>query len=202
MKKCRICRRERTKLFLKGERCFSPKCPLEKKGAVPPGVHGLKSGMRLSDYGKQLREKQKAKRFYGLREKQFKNYLKKAAKLEGEKGNNLMCLLELRLDNTLYRLGLAPSRRSSRQLIGHGFVKVDGGKVTIPSYQVKKGSRVELISRAQKLSYVEKWLKREGVEIPDWLQRKGLIGKVTSLPQEEHFSPDINTSLVLEFYSR
>ena len=200
-KKCRLCRREKTKLFLKGERCFSPKCPLERKGAVPPGVHGLKSSARLSDYGLQLREKQKMKRFYGVRETQFKNYFRRAAKLGGDVGENLARLLETRLDNVIYRLGLAPSRRTARQLVSHGFVKVNGNKVTIPSYQVKEKDVIEVSSRVEKIPYIDKWLKRE-VEIPDWLKRKGLIGQVVSLPKKEHFPNDIDTSLVIEFYSR
>ncbi|MCD6225560.1 30S ribosomal protein S4 [bacterium] len=201
LKKCRLCRREKTKLFLKGERCFSPKCPLERKGAVPPGVHGLKSSARLSDYGLQLREKQKMKRFYGVRETQFKNYFRRAAKLGGDVGENLARLLETRLDNVIYRLGLAPSRRTARQLVSHGFVKVNGNKVTIPSYQVKEKDVIEVSSRVEKIPYIDKWLKRE-VEIPDWLKRKGLIGQVVSLPKKEHFPNDIDTSLVIEFYSR
>jgi len=201
LKKCRLCRREKTKLFLKGERCFSPKCPLERKGAVPPGVHGLKSSARLSDYGLQLREKQKMKRFYGVRETQFKNYFRRAAKMGGDVGENLARLLETRLDNVIYRLGLAPSRRTARQLVSHGFVKVNGNKVTIPSYQVKEKDVIEVSSRIEKIPYIDKWLKRE-VEIPDWLKRKGLIGQVVSLPKKEHFPNDIDTSLVIEFYSR
>ena len=189
-------------MFLKGERCFSPKCPLERKGPVPPGIHGIRSGIRLSNYGLQLREKQKAKRFYGVRERQFKNYFKKAFQKPGEVDANLFCLLELRLDNTVYRLGLAPSRRSARQLVKHGLVKVEGRRLTVPSYEVKVGDRIELVPKAQKIKYVEECLVRKGMEIPDWLERRGPIGKAVALPQRKHLSADINAGLVVEFYSR
>jgi len=201
-KKCRICRRERKKLFLKGKRCFSPKCPLERKGPVPPGVHGLKSGIRLSSFGLQLREKQKVKRFYGVGERQFKNYFKAAVKMGGETGNNLLRVLESRLDNVVYRLGLAPSRRSARQLIVHGLIKVNDQRITFPSYQVKVNDRVELAPRAQKIKYINECLLRKDFELPGWLKRKGTVGKVVALPAEKDLPSDIDASLVVEFYSR
>jgi len=200
--KCRLCRREKIKLFLKGERCFSPKCPLEKKGAVPPGMHGLRSSMRLSGYGTELRGKQKVKRFYGVTEKQLKNYFLKASKKEGEVDKNLVYLLESRLDNVVYRLGLVPSRRSARQLIVHGHVKVNEQKVTIPSYQVEEKDRIELSAKAGNLIHIKDWLAKKDVEVPDWLARKGLFGQVKGNPGIENWPSDFDPGLIIEYYSR
>jgi len=200
-KKCRYCRREGEKLFLKGTRCYSPNCPLDKKGAVAPGDHGLSSGRRLSEYGRQLREKQKAKRIFGLNEDQFKKYLKKAE----EKGENtaeaLIRLLETRLDNTLYRLGLVPSRATARQLIVHGHVLVNEKKNTIPSYQVEVGDEVRLTEKAQEMNKIIEWLEREG-KTAKWLKRKGFIGKVKRQPEREEMVTNIDESLIIEYYSR
>jgi len=201
-KKCRLCRREKTKLFLKGERCFSSKCPIDKKGAVPPGDHGLKSGFRLSDYGLQLRGKQKVKRFYGLGEKQLKNYFYQAIQMGGDASDNLVYLLEARLDNVVYRAGLAPSRRTARQLVGHGHVKVNDRKVTIPSYRVKKGDRLELSAKSGKISQVKNWLVKKDLEMPSWLERKGLISRVKALPESKDWPSDFDSALIIEFYSR
>lgn len=201
-KKCRLCRREKLKLFLKGERCFSPKCPLEKVGPVAPGVHGLKSGFRLSEYGTQLREKQKTKRYYGVREQQFKNYLGKASMVEGDRGENLLRLLELRLDSVLHRLGLAASKRMARQLITHGKILVNGEKVRTPSYNLKPKDRVELSKSGAKIKSVEVWLAKKDVEIPAWLKRKGASGKVEKIPTREEMPQDIKENLIVEFYSR
>ena len=202
VKKCRLCRREGVKLFLKGERCFSAKCPLEKRGAVPPGMHGVKSGMRLSQYGQQLREKQKAKRMYGLSERQFRRYFDQAFKARGRTGEALLQLIERRLDNVVYRLGLAPSRATARQLIVHGFVRVNDKKVTIPSYQVVPGEEIRLTEKALKMEKVKKWAEKKEGELPSWLKRKGFIGKVTSLPAADDLPQEINTQLIVEFYSR
>lgn len=200
--KCRLCRREKTKLFLKGERCFSPKCPLEKKGPVAPGVHGLKSGRRLSDYGTELRGKQKIKRFYGVTEKQLKNYYFKAEKIGGEMKNNLVFLLESRLDNVVYRMGLVPSRRTARQLVVHGHLKVNDQKVTIPSFQTKEKDRIELSAKAGGLKQVKEWLAKKDVEIPAWLARKGLIGLVKGVPEISGLPADFDPGQVIEYYSR
>jgi small subunit ribosomal protein S4 len=200
--KCRLCRREGVKLFLKGERCFSLKCPIEKKGAVPPGQHGLKSGRRLSDFGKQLREKQKAKRLYGILERQFKNYFEKASKAKGNTGELLLQFLELRLDNLVYRLGLVSSRSIARQLINHGHVLVDGKKITIPSYQVKTGQVVSLGTKGLKINHVQEALKDRGFRTPKWLSRKAAVGKIERLPKREEIEVDINQDLIVEFYSR
>ena len=200
--KCRLCRREGTKLFLKGERCFSPKCPLEKKGAVAPGQHGLKMRRRLSEYGVQLREKQKAKRTYGVLERQFRRYFKKAFKKRGVTGEALLQLLELRLDNVVYRLGFVPSRSVARQLVRHGHILVDGKKVDIPSYQVKPGQVINLNPKAMKIEVVKKSLAEKKKEIPSWLQKKAAVGKIIRLPTREEIGADIAEQLIVEYYSR
>ncbi len=200
--KCRLCRREGMKLFLKGDRCFSPKCPLEKKGAVPPGIHGLKRRRRLSEYGVQLREKQKAKRLYGLREKQFKKYFDEARKAKAATGEVLFQLLESRLDNLIYRLGLAPSRASARQLISHGHVKVDDRKVNISSYQVKVGETISLSEKGAKISSVKAQLEKKDFKVPEWLERKATAGKIKRLPKREEIEANINEQAIVEFYSR
>ena len=200
--KCRLCRREGTKLFLKGERCFSPKCPLEKKGAVAPGQHGLKMRRRLSEYGVQLREKQKAKRTYGVLERQFRRYFKKAFKKRGVTGEALLQLLELRLDNVVYRLGFVPSRSVARQLVHHGHILVDGKKVDIPSYQVKPGQVINLNPKAMKMEVVKKSLAEKKKEIPSWLQKKAAVGKIIRLPTREEIGADIAEQLIVEYYSR
>ncbi|MBL7078245.1 30S ribosomal protein S4 [Candidatus Shapirobacteria bacterium] len=200
--KCRLCRREKTKLFLKGERCFSAKCPLERKGPVAPGEHGLKSSLRLSGYGTQLRGKQRVKRFYGVSEKQLKNYFLKAEKIGGEMEKNLICLLESRLDNVVYKMGLTPSRRTARQLIVHGHFKVNDQKVTIPSFQTKEKDRIELSAKAGGLKQVKEWLAKKDVEIPDWLAKKGLIGLVKGAPKVADLPADFDSGLVVEYYSR
>ena len=198
--KCRICRREGTKLFLKGARCFSPKCPLEKKGAVPPGAHGLRRSFRKSEYGLQLREKQKTKRLYGISERQFKNYYRQLERAEN-RGTALLINLEMRLDNVVYRLGLAPSRASARQLVGAGHVRVNGHRVKVPSYIVRTGDKIVLGEKAGKIAYIAEWLKSD-YQPPAWLKRAGARGEIIRLPAREEMPQDINESLVVEFYSR
>jgi small subunit ribosomal protein S4 len=201
--KCRLCRREGVKLFLKGERCSSPKCPIEKKGAVPPGQHGQKRARRLSGYGLQLREKQKTKRIYGILEKPFRNYFKKAFKVRGEEtGKVLLQLLESRLDNVVYRLGFTPSRSVARQLVTHGLVLVEDKKVNIPSYQVKIGQTITLAKDALAIEPVKKALAEKGKKIPLWLQRKAIIGRIARLPEKEEIDSNISDQLIVEFYSR
>jgi small subunit ribosomal protein S4 len=199
--KCKLCRREGEKLFLKGERCYSAKCPIEKKGAVPPGQHGQKRLRRLSDYGVRLREKQKAKKIYGIVERVFKNYYKKASQFKGETGKRLLQLLETRLDNVLFKSGLVVSRSVSRQLITHGFCLVDGKKVNIPSYQVSQGQTVSLNTAGLKLDAVKKALEQKGA-IPAWLKRKAVIAKMERLPEREEMESNIDEQLIVEFYSR
>lgn len=200
--KCRLCRREGRKLFLKGERCFSSKCPLERKGAVPPGQHGQKSRRRATEYKVQLREKQKAKQTYGVLERQFRNYFQKALSRKGATGQALFQFLESRLDNVVYRLGFTPSRSVARQLVRHGHVLVDGRKVDIPSYQVKSGQVISLSARAVKIPIVKKALEEKKAVLPSWLQRKAAIGKIAGLPSLDELGTEINDQLIVEYYSR
>lgn len=201
--KCRLCRREGIKLFLKGDRCFSPKCPLEKKGAVPPGVHGYRrQRRRLSEYGIRLREKQKLKRFYSMSEKQFKKYVNQAKKAKQETGQVIFQFLESRLDSVVYRLGLAPGKVAARQLVAHDHILVDGKKVNIPSYQVKPGQVVSLKTKSLKVHSIANILEKKEVEIAAWLERKGPVGRMKRLPSREEIKGDINERLIIEYYSR
>lgn len=200
--KCRLCRREGMKLFLKGERCFSAKCPLERRGAVPPGQHGQRRGRRLSDYGQRLREKQKAKRSYGILEKQFRRYFGRAIKVKGATGTALLQLLESRLDNLVYRLGFAPSRSVARQLVSHGHISVNGKKVDIASYQVKPGQAISLNPKGMGLEIVKKSLADKKKETPQWLEKKAAVGRMIRLPEREELGSDINEQLIVEYYSK
>ncbi len=154
---CRLCRREGAKLFLKGDRCYKPSCPIEKRGTQPPGQHGnsLRRGKAVVGYGQQLREKQKVKRIYFILEGQFRNYFERAARMKGITGENLSFLLERRLDNTVYRAGFSTSRRQARQLVNHGHMLVNGRKVDIPSYQIKIGDVITVKETARKNPHVE-----------------------------------------------
>lgn len=199
--KFRLDRREGTNLFLKGKRSTSPKHPLERKGAVPPGQHGAKYvSKKVSDYGLQLREKQKVKRMYGLLERQFRRYYEEAAKQKGATGETLLRLLETRLDNIVYRLGFAFSRTQARQLTNHGHVRVNEQKVNIPSYRVKVDDVISLSTKAQQFEFV----KAAGEEntLTEWLERKALVGKLRRLPVREDIEADINEQQIVEFYSR
>ena len=200
--KCRLCRREGVKLFLKGERCYSPKCPIERKGAVAPGQHGQKRRVRLSDYGRQLREKQKAKRLYGVLERQFKNYFQKAAKIKGETGAVILQLLERRLDNVVFRFGFVPSRSVARQLISHGHVLVDGRRVNIPSYQLKPGQMVTLSPQGLKIDLVKKAITEKERKLPAWLKKRAAVGKIDHLPKRDEIDADVDEHLIIEYYSR
>lgn len=200
--KCRLCRREGIKLFLKGARCLSPKCPIERKGAVPPGQHGAKRRRRPSEFGSQLREKQKAKKIYSIKEKQFKNYFNRAKKVREATGEVLLQILESRLDNIVYRLGFAPSRAMARQLISHGHILVDGKKVDIASFEVKPGMTISLSSGGLKILPVMEWLARKEVIIPDWLEKKAAVGRIKRLPKREEIGGEINEQAIVEFYSR
>lgn len=200
--KCRLCRREGVKLFLKGARCYSPKCPIDRKGAVAPGQHGAKSGMRMSDYGRQLREKQKAKRLYGVLEKPFKNYFQKAIKSTGNTGLFLLQSLESRLDNVVYRLGLVPSRSISKQLVSHGHVMVNNRRMDIPSYQVKPNDIISLSAKVLKTELIKNHLKEVKSSPPAWLSRKAAVGKMERLPERKEIESEIDEGLIVEFYSR
>jgi len=202
--KFKLDRREGTNLLLKGKRSLSNKHPIEKKGAVPPGQHGQRRlrRKRISDFGLQLREKQKVKRMYGVYERQFRRYFKEAAKEKGNTGEALMKILETRLDNTLFRLGLAPSRNAARQLVNHGHIRVDNEKVDIPSYNVKLGQLITLSEKAQKFPVVEESLKLREGDVPKWLKRQGLVGKVGADPDPEDLDFSIDKQLIIEYYSR
>lgn len=176
---------------------------LSRRMTVPPGMHGPKGKFtKVSDYGKQLREKQKAKRTYGLMEKQFRKYFELGVKVKGKTGEALLQLLESRLDNTVYRLGLAPSRNMARQLVSHGHVLVDGKKVTIPSYSLKVDQVISLSGAAMKIPAVVKLLEGEGTTLPSFLERKGAAGRITKMPTREEIPIEVNEQLIIEYYSR
>lgn len=200
--KCRLCRREGVKLFLKGTRCFSPKCPIERRGGVPAGQHGQRGLRRLSEFGVQLREKQKAKRLYGVLERQFRRNFEQAAKVREATGEALLQLLETRLDNVVYRLGFTLSRGIARQLVTHGHISVDGKKVNIPSYRVRPGEIISLAPKGLKISQVKTALEEKDRVIPGWLERKAAVGKVVRLPKREEIDASINEQLIVEYYSR
>jgi len=200
---CRFCRRETAKLFLKGDRCYSDKCSAERRN-YPPGQHG-QGRTKHSDYGVQLREKQKVRRIYGVLEKQFRGYAHLAEKQRGVTGENLLVLLESRLDSILYRMGFASSRAEARQLISHGHFAVDGRKVDIPSFRTKPGMVVELGEKSRKNKSIEESLQavsRRGV--PDWLEvdPANFKGVVKALPTREELPPTIREQLIVEFYSK
>lgn len=192
--KCKLCRREKVKLFLKGEKCFSPKCTLAKKPNLPGKTMFFSS--RLSTYGERLREKQKVKRIYGLNEAQMKRFLEKATSAGGDKGLRLLQLLEMRIDNVVYKLGLSSSRNLARQMVNHGNISVNGKKVTIPSYIVSEGDKVEILNQKVQPSGVAE------MKPPAWLVRKGRGGQVVSTPTREAIDEGIREYLVVEFYSR
>ena len=200
---CRLCRRENLKMYLKGDRCYSDKCAIERR-PYPPGQHG-QGRRKFSEYGVQLREKQKVKRMYGLLEKQFRGYYKKAARKKGKTGDNLLRLLEQRLDNVVFRLGFADTRAEARQIVRHGHVQVDGRKVDIPSYQVKPGQTISIREKSRKIARINAAI--EAVErrgIPGWLEpdHANYAGKVVSLPAREDITMPIQESLIVELYSK
>lgn len=201
--KFKLDRREGTNLFLKGKRSSGGKHPIDKKGAVPPGQHGSNFARRkVSEYGIQLREKQKVKRMYGLLERQFKRYYQEAAKKKGSTGEVLLQSLETRLDNVVYRLGFAFSRAQARQLTTHGHVKVNDKKVDIPSFNVKVGDVISLSDKGQKFEFVKEAVEETKESLPEWLERKALVGKVKVKPSREEIGANINEQLIVEFYSR
>jgi small subunit ribosomal protein S4 len=200
---CRLCRREGAKLFLKGDRCFSPKCGVERRG-YPPGQHG-QGRSRFSDYGIQLREKQKVKRMYGLLEKQFARTMKRAARMRGRAGENLLALLERRLDNVVFRLGFATSRAEARQLVRHGHFLVNGRKASIPSMLLKPGAKVVVLEKSRKVARIAGALEAlEGRSVPQWLEtdKDDFAGTVKALPVREDITMPIQEQLIVELYSR
>ena len=200
---CRLCRREGTKLFLKGDRCFSPKCGIERR-AYPPGQHG-QGRARFSDYGVQLREKQKVKRMYGLLEKQFESTMKKASRMKGRSGENLLILLERRFDNVVFRMGFATSRAEARQLVRHGHFLVDGRKAATPSMLLKPGSKISVREKSRKMARIAGALETlEGRSLPQWVEidKDKFQGEVKALPTREDITLPIQEQLIVELYSR
>jgi small subunit ribosomal protein S4 len=202
--RCAQCRREGEKLFLKGDRCNLAKCAMVRRG-YPPGVHGPKGKIRLTGYGTQLREKQKAKRIYGIFEKQFKNYFEKAIKKKGDTSEFLLQLLEMRFDNVVYRLGIGKSRQSARQLVGHGLLAVNGKKVTIPSYQVKVGDIISIKTNAAAKKVFQNLPQTLAkFEPPAWLALDvaKAEGKITRKPTKDDVKTQFDLKMIIEFYSR
>ena len=200
---CRLCRREGMKLYLKGDRCYSPKCAMDRRGYAP-GQHG-QLRRKPSEYGLQLREKQKARRIYGIMEKQFANYYEKAVSQKGVTGENLLRLLETRLDNVIYRMGFAASRPQARQLVRYGHVEVNGKRVTIPSYQVKEKDVVAIREKSRNLDFFKEIAEQgETKEIPVWLSVNfdTLTGEVLYLPKREDIDVPIQEHLIVELYSK
>lgn len=200
---CRLCRREGEKLFLKGERCYTNKCSISRR-VYAPGQHGQQK-KKLSEYGIQLREKQKARRFYGILEGQFRQYFEMATKRKGITGENLLSLLETRLDNTVYRLGLATSRPEARQLVRHGHFTVNGQKVDIPSYLLQLGDVIAVKEKSKSSPKVKAVTEITGSKvIPKWLEldRENLSGKVVALPVREDIDLPIKEHLIVELYSK
>ncbi len=219
---CKVCRRESVKLFLKGDRCFS-RCPIDKEGAaVPPGQHAHRRAGKPTEYGKRLREKQKARRFSGVLERQFRRYFAVAAHKKGNTGENLLRILETRLDNVVKRLGFATSPRTARQIVSHGLVLVNGKRVNIPSFQVKPGDTVALHEKLRSNLYLKRSLGNAVQRgIPSWLEWDGsissaikhasddttldgvtLAGKIKTWPTREEMSFPINEQLIVELYSK
>ena len=198
---CRFCRREGAKLYLKGERCYTPKCAIERR-AVPPGQHGQARRRKTSDYGVQLRAKQKARRTYGLLEKQFRNYYDKAVREQGVTGLNLLRHLEMRLDNVVYRLGLGASRRQARQLVSHRHFEVNGRPVNVPAFKVRPGDEIKV---RKSNTAIDVSLEASRLRVmPSWLafNEEEKSGKVLGLPERQEMETGVEEHLIVEFYSR
>ncbi|HET6645228.1 MAG TPA: 30S ribosomal protein S4 [Fimbriimonadales bacterium] len=206
--KCKLCRRAGQKLFLKGDRCFTRKCQIERESRnKPPGQHGDNAarGRRLTEYAEQLLEKQKLKRMYQLREKQFSAYMDEASRRRGVTGENMLQLLETRLDNFVYRLGWAPARGTARQLVNHRFFTVNGKRVNVPSFQLRPGDTVALHESKREGAYIKEALQAMAVkQIPSWIEvdTASFEGKVLRPPTKEELNLEINDQLIVEFYTR
>jgi small subunit ribosomal protein S4 len=200
---CRLCRREGEKLYLKGDKCYSRKCSIERR-QYAPGQHGQARQQKLSDYGIQLREKQKMRRIYGVRERQFRNYMKEALRRRGVTGETLLQLLELRLDNVIYRLGIASSRAQARQLVNHGHILVNGRRVNIPSYLMRPSELVEIVEAARGMTPIRAAIEGAGGRLPAWLQfdANQMKGTVLTVPIRDEIDTDVQESLIVEYYSR
>ena len=202
---CKLCRREGEKLFLKGERCYTKKCAFERR-SYPPGSHGRRAQFRrrVSDYGLQLREKQKARRIYGVLERQFRRYFRMAERQTGMTGPNLLTILERRLDNVVYRLGFADSRNQARQLVLHGHFDLNGEKASIPSMLVKEGDVISVRENSRKRTYFQGMAEKlEQASVVDWLSVNpaGLSGRVVALPSREQIDVPLTEQLIVEYYS-
>ena len=201
---CKLCRREQTKLFLKGERCMTPRCAIERRN-YPPGQHGPGRQRKPTQYGLQLREKQKLRRIYGITERVFRNYFSRAARQPGIAGENFLRILERRLDSVVHRLGFAASRSAARQLVAHGNIQVDGRKVDIPSFLVKPGMVVAVHEKLAVNPQVQESLQRARVShVPTWLELDGVDarGKVVALPSRGEIDTAVDEKVIVEFYSR
>jgi len=202
--RCRLCRREGIKLMLKGERCMTDKCAVERR-AYPPGEHGKGRRVKETNYGLQLREKQKARRIYGVLERQFRNYFHKAERGKGVTGETLLQMLEMRVDNVLYRLGLAPSRSAGRQIVRHGHVTVNSRKVSIPSYVTRPGDVVAIREKSRDMSVISGTLeKRKGQSVPEWLEldSQARSGRVLMAPSRQAIPVPVTEQLIVELYSK
>ncbi len=199
---CRLCRREGTKLFLKGDRCYTNKCSVGRR-AYPPGQHG-QGRKKASEYGTQLREKQKLRRIFGVHEAQFARYFSIAEKKRGVTGENLLAVLELRLDNVVYRLGMAESRPQARQLVRHGHFAVDGKKVSIPSYEVRPGDEIAVRQSSRAMEHFKAVAESATPTLPAWisLSEDHFSGKVLSVPSRDQIDLDIQEHLIVEYYSK
>ncbi len=200
---CRLCRREGSKLFLKGDKCTTDKCPVSRRASAP-GQHGAANARkRVKEYGLQLREKQKAKRYYGILEKQFKNYFVKADKKEGQTGENLLAMIERRLDNVVYRAGMASSRAEARQLVIHGHFNVNGKKVNIPSYLVKAGNVISVREKSLESEKIKMLVETiSDRSVPAWLDVKNGVATVVALPTRADVDFPIEEHLIVELYSK
>lgn len=200
---CRMCRREGTKLFLKGEKCFTAKCAMEHR-QTPPGQHGQGRQRKMSEYGQQLREKQKARRAYGLMESQFKRTFDRATVIKGVTGDNLLRLLELRLDNFVYRSGFGSSRSQARQLVRHGHFTVNGKKVDIPSYTLKEGDVISVRARSKEIAIFKAQREGSARVIPKWItvDNENLSATLSVLPNREDIDLSLQDNLIVEYYSR
>lgn len=201
---CKLCRREGEKLFLKGDRCYSPKCAIDRRG-TPPGEQPSRFRRNQSDYGNQLRAKQKIRRLYGVLERQFRRYFRKAQRMKGLTGENLLFILESRLDNVVYRLNIGDSRAQARQLVQHGHISVNGRKVSIPSFLVKPGDEIAVRERSKSLPFFR--TRAEIIsdnKVPSWLElnKENLSAKVLTAPVRDDIEFTLNEQLVVEFYSR
>jgi small subunit ribosomal protein S4 len=200
---CRLCRRESEKLFLKGERCYTDKCPITKRGKAP-GQHGMTT-KKLKEYGTQLREKQKAKRIYGLPETQFKNLFRRAEKMGGMAGVNLLMLLERRLDNVIFKMGMAESRNEARQLVTHGHFKLNGKKINIPSITVKQNDMITLKDTSRSLEKIKGLIENlDNRQTVDWIEmdKTNVVGKIAKLPTRDDVDFPFQEHLIVELYSK